>query len=91
MFYIAAAPLFYLASLADNSYKELCAVLIISLVGFLLVYLMQQIPWYYHLLPALSLAWIVCSVLLAVYIRQTHSRLSDYFFSAGIFSKTKFV
>ncbi len=88
--FIVLAPIFYLIPLANNPYKKLCHILIIVLCGFFLAYLVQQISWFYHLLPALSIALLLYSLLYSLFLTkgQQHPRhlLFSWLLGAMIFA-----
>ncbi len=45
--------------LQDNPYKKLYYTLILALIGFLISYYEQRTFWYYHIIPAFSLALLI--------------------------------
>jgi len=79
--YISLAPLFYLALSNNGLYKQLCIVLLMALIGFLGAYLIQQLPWYYHALPAFSMAIIVYVLLFGLFLRQYRFNKSEFLFA----------
>lgn len=47
---------FYLTQLEDNAQKTLITILCIACIGYLISYLSQHTPFFYHLIPAFSIA-----------------------------------
>jgi hypothetical protein len=78
--YITFAPLLYFLLPAKNPYNKLSATLIMALIGFLLAYSVQQLPWYYHALPAFSIAIIVCALLLGLFITHHQFNQKEFLF-----------
>ncbi|HVY53129.1 MAG TPA: hypothetical protein VHA13_01260 [Gammaproteobacteria bacterium] len=56
---LALSPLIY----RITQYKNLAAIVSLALAGFILAYVIPQASWYYHVLPALSLACLLIFLL----------------------------
>jgi hypothetical protein len=65
-----SALAFYVIRYRYTPYKMLHTVLMLLVCGFLLVYIMQQTPWYYHLLPLLMTSSLLYVVLFSLLITQ---------------------
>lgn len=72
--YPALTPLLYFLLPPKSPYNKLSATLIMALVGFLLAYSVQQLPWYYHALPAFGMAIVVCTLLFSLFL--THYKFN---------------
>jgi hypothetical protein len=81
IFYIALVPLLFFLVSQNNPYKDLAAVLMTALGGFMLVYIMQQLSWYYHLLPAFGLTLILCILSFGQILSRLHTSRGDFFFA----------
>ncbi len=78
--YISLTPVFYFFLSANELYKQLFIVLLMALAGFLAAYLVQQLPWYYHVLPAFSIAVIVYVLSFVLFLRQYRCNTSEFLF-----------
>ncbi len=69
--YILLAPCLYPIFSMNKAYNKVAMVLLMAMMGFFIAYLIQQLPWYYHLFPALALTIIIYmlsfSILLTTY------------------------
>lgn len=63
---------FYFLALKKNPYRTLTTVLLFAFTGCFLAYVIQKMPWYYHFLPTLSLAVLIDTILLFVFVRFSH-------------------
>lgn len=70
------AILYYFITFKNHSFDLLCSILMIALVGFFIAFLLQQTVWYYHILPAYSLAILLLFLLF--------SKKSDSLFMAVV-------
>jgi hypothetical protein len=78
--YIAFTPLLYFLLPTKNPYNKLSVTLIMALMGFLLAYSVQQIPWYYHALPAFSIAIVVCTLLFGLFMTHHQFNQKEFLF-----------
>lgn len=76
------AILFYAIQYPNNPYKNFATILVIALMGFLLSYLTQKIKYYYHMIPAISVATLLFVFLLSVLVLKIQPNKKDYLFSA---------
>lgn len=67
--------LFYIVSYYQDSYRSFATVLLLGLIGFLFAYFIQHKSWYYHRLPAISMAFVIYILLFNMLIYKKH--LSD--------------
>jgi hypothetical protein len=74
IFFCCATLIGYVLSYKNNAYKTVSTVFMLTLLGCLCAYLLQQTRWYYHLLPALSIALILLTVLFVNFIQ--HHRIN---------------
>ena len=65
-----------------NSHKELSTILLLALLGFLFSYFIQRTLWYYHYLPAFSLAVLLITVILSSLISRLFLEKNDWVFLA---------
>lgn len=67
-----------------NSYRQLCTILLIATYGFFLAYLVQRTYWYYHILPAYSLAVLLFAFLFSVFTLEQHAKKKTLVITSGI-------
>jgi hypothetical protein len=75
--YSAFILILYTTPLIKDPYPALTHPLSVALIGFLLAYAWQQIPWYYHLYPALALALILCGFMFTVLLNAFQWSFAD--------------
>ena len=68
-FFFITIGMFFIEN-KDHQYKILNTVLLVSLIGFIGSYLLQRTEFYYHLLPAFTLAIILLSLLLGSFVKK---------------------
>jgi len=78
--YTALTPLLYFLLPAKDPYNKLSATLIMALIGFLLAYSAQQLPWYYHALPAFGIAIVVCTLLFSLFLTHYQFNRLEFLF-----------
>lgn len=61
--------IFYFLMRSKNPYQKLSTILFLALTGNFIAFLVQRINWYYHLLPAFSIAVLLNFFLLSVYLK----------------------
>jgi hypothetical protein len=77
--------LFFALRYRYSPYKMLTSVLMLVVCGFLIVYFLQQTPWYYHVLPLLMTSSLLCVVLFSLLItQQKFCRTESY--ALGLFA-----
>ena len=74
---------FYMFTYEMNRYKYLTNILMLGLVGFIFSYLIQQVDYFYHILPALSLSIIINLLLFSIYITTPNKNYTPVF--VGLF------
>lgn len=62
---------FYFLAFKKNPYRTLTTVLLFAFTGCFLAYIIQKMPWYYHILPALSFSVFIDTFLLFVFLRSS--------------------
>ncbi len=82
--FISLTMILSIAQLFNHSYKKLSIVLLLSIVGFIISYLAQHTLWYYHLLPAYSIAILLNVLLLSQFGLQKNTKKIQYFWMTGI-------
>ena len=70
--------LFYFIRLPYHAYRAFCTVMMLALVGFLLAYFLQQTTWFYHIIPAVSMAILLGVLLFSLLLSQTHHSRNEY-------------
>lgn len=46
-----------------TSYRDMCNIFCLACIGFFISYLIQHTDWFYHILPAFSMALLICTLL----------------------------
>lgn len=82
VFFCVFALLFHLIQYKANPYKILTSVLVIAAMGFLLSYLIQRTPWYYHALPVYTLAGLILVVLIGASFSNSYNPTLQFIFIA---------
>lgn len=82
VFYTGAGFLLYFISYKTNHYNKLTLLLALASIGYLIVYLSQQLSWYYHLIPALSIEFILTALIFSMFIQQIKFHLLDCLLAA---------
>lgn len=79
--YCYSCIVLYFILYKNNPYKPLSTILLLAFIGFLACYFGQQIPWYYHLYPALVMCLILNILLFCIIIYQPRYRFADFLFA----------
>lgn len=58
----------YFLQIKNKDYRFLKSILFIAMLGFLFVYFFQKINWYYHIIPAYSIAILLSILLMSIFI-----------------------
>src|SRR3990167_6396933 len=77
--------LIYFACYKNNPLKKLSLICVLVLTGDLIVYFIQNIPWYYHILPAFSISIFFNIFMLVLYIKHNHPHSILLNFGVGLF------
>lgn len=72
------AVLFYFVQYPVKTYKALCIILLLALLGSLLSYFSQRTTFYYHLLPVFSLSLLLITVLFSQLVLRADKTYSIY-------------
>ncbi|MES2218439.1 MAG: hypothetical protein V4501_08500 [Pseudomonadota bacterium] len=78
LLFIYASLVFYIFLHKMNQYKKLSAVLFVALLSFLSIYLLQGFVYFYHMVPALSLAILMLVQLYTNIVVQNSLTGQDY-------------
>lgn len=70
---------FFITGYSTNSYKILCTVFLIALIGFLISFYAQGTLFIYHIIPPFSLAILLLALLFVLFISETSTRRQQYF------------
>ncbi len=73
LYFCCAAIASYCIVYSKTQYKIVYSVLLLALLGFIASYLIQQTNWFYHLLPAVSIALLMITLLFLIMV--THYQL----------------
>lgn len=63
----------------ENNYLKLTRVALLAMVGFFVSYLIQQEPWFYHLMPAYSLSIFIFFLLVFQFMHIYYRKLNTPF------------
>lgn len=74
------AILFYAVRVKNSPYGILNTILLIALIGFLFSYFLQRTIYYYHIVPAFSLAILLCVLLFSLFVSKSRITKIEYFF-----------
>lgn len=77
----ALAIVFFLLERKNNPKKSLCAVILIGILGYMLSYITQLVPWSYHAFPVLAFAMLLNVLLLisfAIHDNNSNTRRLFY-------------
>lgn len=70
--------LVFLLRKKNNPYKDLSAILLLALAGFLFSYFAQRTVFYYHIVPAFSLAILFMTLYFGLFVTQLRRTFFDY-------------
>lgn len=84
--YCALAALFYFIQFKNDPHKTLNTVLLIVLVGSLFSYFAQRTIWYYHVLPAFSIAFLLFVSLFGRLVLDQHQLSKRSYFVISLFA-----
>lgn len=70
----------------QNPYKSLCNILSITLIDYLVIYLLQGTTWHYHLLPAFSIAMLLIIFQCSQFELQADKNMQTYLIWIIIFA-----
>lgn len=82
--FVVLAPFAFILPLFKNPYKQFTNILLIALVGFFSAYIMQRIAWYYHLLPVLSIAFILYFFMVSMLLQENKNELKNLLFAIAL-------
>lgn len=68
----------------ENQYKVLNNILVLTLIGFMIAYFMQQTTWYYHLLPVFALSILTGTLSIDSLLPQNTLNKQGYVFSIAL-------
>ena len=84
VYFCGIAALFHCILLKNNPYRTLSTVLFLAMTGYLVSYAMQQISWFYHLLPAVSIACLLITLLFGLFIKEHQENIVLVALSAAL-------
>jgi hypothetical protein len=70
--------IFYLLQMGKNPYQTLCSVLLAAMLGALVSFGLQHTLWYYHVIPVLSLAILLLTLLFFIFAQQCAVLRTEY-------------
>lgn len=76
--YCGLPMIFFMIQYHNNPQKVFSSILLIAMFSYLLVYLIQDTAWYYHILPAFSMALLLFVQLFVQFVLQPQVGLRDY-------------
>lgn len=85
VYFCGIAALFYWVQYKENPYKILSTVLLLAMIGFIGAYVIQQTFWYYHVLPAISMALLLVTLLFGLLIKKYQDNIALIAVSAAVF------
>lgn len=75
IFICYVALLFYALTYKKNPHQKLSTIMAWALIGNLFAFFIQRINWFYHLLPAFSVAWVLSVFLWVDYLKNHRDKL----------------
>lgn len=76
---------FALLEYRQTIYKKLIAVFMIEFFSYFLVFVLQQIPWYYHLLPMFAMAIVLLVFSFTLFFKQPARSRHQVYLLGGFF------